>query len=209
MTDKTDSIKDLAVIQCEKPKRWRPDFMTYVFGFIALIAAWWNQPYWGWNYCLGQGVMHETDFIEMLRPRLVAIGISEQLESGKIKFAKQKAKEEKFANEKADEAIKLMKQCVQERRIQHCRYVGPDPSALIQMQQERLLFEIPNNERDKYIYIVDDATVALSILPNGLTDFSGYQGARLHYRAMSWDENRKYSYSSCVPGCTCDPSISD
>lgn len=172
--------------------------ISYFFGSLLLIPiVWWNQPYFGWSYCVLKGPMHETDFVEELRPLVIS-------------------KSKPGSEEQIDLAFSLMRACVAKRGIKYCRYVGPDESGPIMRQQDPN--RIPENQAHYYRHIVKEEGVGMFMLPNG--DISGGQLTVMTYLpkdnfASSRDSLGRYSYKNiakiantniCDPGCSCNPN---
>lgn len=139
--------------------------------------------------------MHETDFIEMLEPRL------KRVRTGNASTELELVQEKEFFELRAEEAIELLRRCVVERGIEYCRHVG-SRAAPIQMQQEEVKFKISPEDMMKYIYIDEESNINISILPTGEHNHA--------FILYNLDEISVYrNYFTCVPGCYCNPSISN
>lgn len=131
----------------------------------ALGVVWWNQPYFGYNYCLYKGIMHETDFVKEMRPvflkqvdDIIAERLKRQDPNSKVSDA------EKF---RADVVVLLdaLERCVAERGTEYCRYIGPDENGGVRTQQSRDNFVEEN--KNLYRYIGKNLTGHVFIAPWG------------------------------------------
>lgn len=111
---------------------------------VLLMIIWWNQPYFGWRYCISKGWLKETDLINVLRP-----------------LALSKIKSDGFLEDVAL-AFDLMTGCVNERGIELCRYAGPDKNGNVQSNS----LSNQSSKAQKYRYIVSGISIGVSIVPN-------------------------------------------
>lgn len=125
-------------------------FAYWIGGIVLFFAIWWNQPYFGWNYCVLKGAMRDTDFVEELRP----LALSSVLAS---------------RTNDVNRAFDLMKQCVAERGLEYCRYAGPDEEGTVEagwIRSELLPDKIREEEYDKYRYVVKGARQDMYLVPH-------------------------------------------
>ncbi|WP_150526549.1 hypothetical protein [Roseibium sediminis] len=179
-------------------RRW----YLWVGGIVLFFAIWWNQPYFGWNYCVGKGWMSDEDFLEELRPNL--LGPDSQSPSADK------------ARHIVNEAIDLMKECIAQRGLEYCQYAGPDTDGPIAGQ--RINRPEPYGKY-KYRYIKNSSNVGISILPiedAEVTHISFYTYDFSIFKGSSIDENGLYNRTGfkeigfsavCILGCSCNKNF--
>jgi hypothetical protein len=180
---------------------WRRPLAS-VLGFIALMVAWWHQPWFGANVCPTKGFMWETDFVEEMRPTLRF-----QVERY-LRRVEEHERPDGLSVQGAiavlDRAIDLFKQCVAARGLQYCRYVGPNEKGTIFMARTN---EGPGaiaaEDEYKYRLVRKDVNYEMAIVPTdaGPSEFyfQMWQGGKtLGWRGDGWGTR------ICELGCFCD-----
>lgn len=158
---------------------------------VGLSVGLWNQPYLGANVCPRQGLMWESDFLEVLRPKIHSI-----LAQSAAREGTQSQLAAKLVM--VDSAIDVFKECLSLRGREYCRYAGPHPGGNV--TQGRTISgpnSISFKDEHKYRLVVKDAPVGLAILP---VDSGGTQ-------FVFMPKNESYeshiTFSMCELGCLC------
>jgi len=173
--------------------RRRP-ILTVFLAFTGLMVIWWNQPYFGYSYCLLGGIKSEFDYLEDLRSK-VLLKVNNKSYHGYDAH-------KKYLNimvPAINKAFDMMRECIAKRGIQYCRYVGPDEEGAVRTDQDP--HYIPYKERYKYRYIVKKSDVEMVILPWG--DMPGYYPGGYYLNVDDLKNNEYYELMNvCFAGCS-------
>ena len=187
-------MDDIGEQQGIRKTRCRPRRSTiWTVGVVGFLGLWWQQPYYGWSVCaLPTGLYHETDFVEALYQPVLDDAIGRIQGSGFQE--RHPLVDEARVEEVVRAAFDLMKECVDERGLEFCRYVGPDENGSVFKQQDP--DRVPNDQQHMFKYIDTSADVSMSILRNG--DIRGGD-LDIDDHAFQWG----YSQDVCDLGCGC------
>jgi hypothetical protein len=122
--------------------RFRSGCLIWNWLLVALVIAWWSQPYFGYRFCLFSGLKHESEFVEQRR----ALALR-RVVHGK----------EDLVNLAFDQ----LQKCVSERGLKFCHYVGPDENGPVGGASKAR--HIPRENRDLYRYVLKGSPVGLSL----------------------------------------------
>ena len=121
-----------------------------VLAVVGIGAVWWNQPYFGYSLCRTKGIMHETDFVEEIRPIFLA-----QLDKKLEWDVENRTIEERIDPTEARDAVNTIidafVECVADLGLRRCRYVGSGEEAYVMHDQEHNDFVRNNRELFKHI----------------------------------------------------------
>jgi hypothetical protein len=180
-----------------KPRRKWLRRLAWLFGLVALIAVWWTQPHFGANVCILEGFKWETDFVEDVRPT-----VRKSVERGELRLKQELPAGVTVAQIAAvvDEAVDLFKQCVAERGVHYCRYVGPDPNGIMMFART---VDGPNaieqQDEYKYRYIKTGLDYEISIIPQHV------EGSLFSVRVWRFGKRVEVGGKLCYLGCDCNP----
>jgi hypothetical protein len=187
-------------LETSKRRRgWLLPFV-YTFGFAALAAGWWNQPWFGANVCLTKGFIWETGFIEEMRPALRSIvqqAVERQRAEGKMPDGLTMLEVDAVANQ----AIDLFKQCVAERGLEYCRYAGPNERGIIFMARTN---EGPGaiDQEDEYKYrlVRRDMNYEMALIPTDVGSSEFYFRMWQDGKSAGWG-GESWGVRMAPPGC--------
>jgi hypothetical protein len=187
------------LLTSKRRRGWLQPFV-WTFGFLALVIGWWNQPWFGANVCLTKGFMWETDFIEEMRPTLGSIvqqTVERQRAAGKMADGFSMPQVDAVANQ----AIDLFKQCVAERGLEHCRYVGPNERSIIFMARTN---EGPGaialEDDYKYRLVRPDINYEMALIPTDLGSSEFYFRMWQDGKSVGWG-GESWGVRMSSPGC--------
>ena len=167
--------------------------LAWIAGFVAFIVGWWNQPYFGANICLSKGFMWETDFIDVMRPRLI-----KKVGSERNDRIPEGTKIEDIVSD-ANSALDIFRQCVAERGLKFCRYVGPNEEGyMMDAYTTEGLSHIAPEDRSRYRYIRTDIKYEMSIVPNDISEST--------FEFATWRGGSRFATGArmCALGCDCN-----
>ena len=168
---------------------------------VGLIALWWTQPHFGWNYCVLDGFKRNSEFIEDLYP------FHSRYDASAIEWEHQRAANTVKARfdglvsqDRVDlvekKAFAAMAECYAERGPRYCRYAGPDDTAFVRGKEDRRT--IRPDEAAQYRYIVPNSEAGMKIIPLA-------KGFGSEMTIIDYTENWEFTRIICVPGCNCSP----
>lgn len=138
-------------------------FLLIVSGFVLLMIVWWNQPHFGYRFCVTDGFKSSKDFVKDAQSKALErldAGLSYRASQGIPEIRLKKLKEERTAQ--INKAFDLINLCIAERAIDYCRYIGPFSDTGLSGQSTKA---VPENESHNYKFIVPDSKIEISVSP--------------------------------------------
>lgn len=173
-------------------RRYLWGFIPFVWsiGFVAFIAGWRNQPYFGANICPTKGFMREADFLEIMRPNLI-----ESIQRTRTEALPTGATIEAISAD-ANAAIDIFKQCLAERGRKYCRYAGPNENGDIDANY--FSATVTPEDRAKYRFLKKDISYEISIVP--------VKNIGSFFTFSTWRSGTRFTATRkmCEIGCDCN-----
>jgi hypothetical protein len=134
-----------------------------IFGGSLFLLVWWNQPYFGWQFCLTSGLSSQNEFVDEVR--LTAIKRLEQRISAYRSLGTSELELVELKDKRISQlnlAFDLVMKCLAERPIKYCRYIGPDEHVGLNWQ---MATPIPADQAHKYKYIIPESRFEIGMAP--------------------------------------------